>query len=103
MNFNPEFHRKFLCTDVKSKYYNPLHEEVISSICYPAFVKPGERAWILFEDGGKYPHRLHTSKVIGTRVSDILDDDGETVVSHRYIIETENSEYIFVTLKEEDT
>lgn len=98
MKYSPQFNRKFLCTKITSRYYNPLHDMVLHSTCYPAYVKEGARAWILCDYAGeKYPHRLHTSAVVGTGFEEITDETGETVTGYRFTVETENTEYVFET------
>ena len=59
--------------------------------------KEGERAWILINTGDPYPHRLHTSTVIGTHFEEIWDDDEETFTGYKFTVETRNSEYVFET------
>lgn len=95
MKYFPQYNRKFICVGVKSKHPQPLHNAIIGAVCYPAYVKEGERAWILVAfDEGK-PHRLHTSNVIGTYFEEITSD--EVVTGYRFTIETENTEYVFET------
>ena len=95
MKYFPQYNRKFICVGVKSKYPQPLHNEIIGTVCYPAYVKEGERAWILvvFDEG--IPHRLHTSIVIGTHFEEVWDN--ETLIGYKFTVETENSEYVFET------
>ena len=97
MNYFPQYNREFVCTDVKSKYWNPAHDNILGAKCYPAYVEAGKRAWILVNIGNGDPHRLHTSEVIGTCFEEIKSDDQKTVTGYRYTIETENTEYVFET------
>lgn len=43
--------------------HNHLYDDILGSTCYLAYLKVGERGWILYEDEGRYspPHRVHTS------------------------------------------
>lgn len=48
--------------------HNPLYDNVNGCVCYPAYLKPGERGWLLVEymredEWLTYPHRLHTSVI----------------------------------------
>lgn len=49
--------------------HNPIYEGMEGSVCLPAYLKPGERGWVLYfseVDDWPYstvPHRLHTSIV----------------------------------------
>lgn len=101
MNYYPQYNREFVCIDVKSKHPSYVHDEVLGAKCYPAFVKEGEQAWILVNTGDKYPHRLHTSIVIGTHFEEIMSDDNDVVTGYKFTIETENSEYVFETSYQE--
>ena len=45
---------------------NPIYENAEGCVCYPAYLKVGERGWLLYEvqledEWRAYPHRLHTS------------------------------------------
>ena len=45
---------------------NPIYENALGCVCYPAYLKVGERGWLLYEaqlddEWMAYPHRLHTS------------------------------------------
>lgn len=81
--------KKYLVESIEEKgvKHNYSHEDVLGSVCYPAYVKVGERAWILYEeDEFLWPHRYHLSIVKAVTHTD-----------DSIIIETENSIY---TLKE---
>lgn len=46
--------------------HNSLYEDIEGCVCYPAYLKVGERGWLLCEymrpdEWMAYPHRLHTS------------------------------------------
>lgn len=45
---------------------NHTYDDMEGRVCYPAYLKVGERGWILYEIEGEYPcwpHRLHTSPI----------------------------------------
>jgi hypothetical protein len=103
MNNFQRYDRKYICTSVQSTYDNPLHDEVMGSVCYPAYIKKGERAWILYQYADeKYPHRLHTSTVSDSFMEEILDESGKVVTGYRLTVQTENTEYIFETSYKEN-
>lgn len=73
---------------------NNLYDGMEGRVCYPAYLKVGERGWILYEiedenSCWKWPHRLHTSLI--QNVDYIIGDE------LRIVIETENTR---LTLKE---
>lgn len=46
--------------------HNPTYDNKLGCICYPAYLRVGERGWLLCEyqkedEWMAYPHRLHTS------------------------------------------
>lgn len=79
--------------------HNPIYEDAKGCICYPAYLKVGERGWFLCEVdlskiqyydypySGAYPHRLHTSVI--QDVDYIIGDELSIVVT------TENTRLIF--------
>lgn len=74
--------------------HNPIYEKVKGCICYPAYLKVGERGWLLYEaqlddEWMACPHRLHTSVV--KNVDYIIGDE------LRIVIDTEHTR---LTLKE---
>ena len=47
-------------------WHNPTYDNKLGCICYPAYLRIGERGWLLCEYKAEdewmaYPHRLHTS------------------------------------------
>ena len=71
---------------------NHTYDDMEGCICYPAYLKVGDRGWILYEREDEYPqwpHRLHTSIVMN--VNYVIGDE------LRIVIETENTR---LTLKE---
>jgi hypothetical protein len=45
---------------------NHTYDDMEGRVCYPAYLKVGERGWILYEiedEYPNYPHRLNTSPV----------------------------------------
>lgn len=48
--------------------HNPIYENAKGCVCYPAYLKVGERGWLLYEvqledEFMAYPHRLRTSVI----------------------------------------
>ena len=71
---------------------NYIYLEMEGRVCYPAYLKVGERGWILYEiedEYPNYPHRLNTSPV--QNVEYVIGDE------LRIVIVTENTR---LTLKE---
>lgn len=50
-------------------HHNPIYEGMEGRICYPAYLKVGERGWLLYENEVDdwmpviVPHRIHTSVI----------------------------------------
>lgn len=69
--------------------HNPIYDEADGSVCYLAYLNPGERGWFLFEkftDEYWYiPHRVHTSVIQDVDYS----QDGMVVLT------TENTKFTF--------
>ncbi len=68
--------------------HNFIYDNVEGSVCYLAYLNPGERGWFLYiEDDGWYEHahRIHTSTI-------------KTVeyVDHGVIVKTQNTKFTFV-------
>lgn len=59
------YNKKYYFEKIEPTKFNPIHEELVGSICYPAYLKPGERGWLLFEydSVSEVYHKLHTSTV----------------------------------------
>ena len=66
---------------------NPVYEGMEGAVCHPAYLRVGERGWILVEYETEWftfiehPHRLHTSiiknvdYVIGDKLSIVIDTE----------------------------
>ena len=56
-------------------HHNPIYEGMEGRICYPAYLKVGERGWLLYENEVDdwmpvvVPHRLHTSIIKNVEVT----------------------------------
>ena len=75
---------------------NPIYEDAKGCICYPAYLKVGERGWLLCETdhySGAYPHRLHTSVI-----QDVAYTKDFKVSS--IIVTTENTRLVFKLVEE---
>lgn len=72
--------------------HNPIYEDVEGSICYPAYLKVGKRAWLLFDTGELFepPHRVHTSVV----------KDVEYTRGNQIIVTTQNTRLVFTLINE---
>lgn len=50
-------------------HHNPIYDGMEGRICYPAYLKVGERGWLLYENEVDdwmpviVPHRIHTSTI----------------------------------------
>ena len=65
--------------------HNPIYDDIMGKICYPAYFNIGERGWFLYiEDGLFIAHRLHTSVIENV----IYANDGIVVV-------TQNTKFAF--------
>lgn len=96
--------RPFICTDIKSKRDNPAHDEIAGSVCYLSMFPNGEHGWFTYMDKDGDPHRIRTSVVLGSLLSEIRSDDGTggaALTGYRLTVETENSEYIFETKEDQ--
>lgn len=72
--------------------HNPTYDNKLGCVCYPAYLKVGERGWLLIEyqasdEWMAYPHRLHTSIIKGVEYT----RDGRIVIT---------TEHTRLTLKE---
>ena len=42
--------------------HNPVYDDMEGCVCYPVYLKVGERGWVLYEEEWDYiPHRLQLS------------------------------------------
>lgn len=60
------YDRKYRITSIEQfNRYNPIYRDIEGSLCYPAYLKVGERGWLLYErkDWIDPVHRVHTSEV----------------------------------------
>lgn len=87
----PRYDIKFKCASVQQVHNtdNPYPRSIEGAVCYPAYLKQGERGWILFEVYeifGQVPsvHRFHTSEI------QELEYEQDKIIVH-----TENSIYTF--------
>jgi hypothetical protein len=80
------YNKKFRLVEIDAKKYNPMHEEILNKVCYPAYFNIGERGWFLCVvnewPGGT--HRVHTSPV-----------DNILYADNQIIVVTENTKYVF--------
>ena len=63
-------------------HHNPIYEDLEGCVCYPAYLRVGERGWVLCETdhySGAVPHRLHTSII--KNVDYIIGDELGIVVT----------------------
>lgn len=64
---NNMYSKKYCLEEVEEfNGHNPIYEDAKGCICYPAYLKTGERGWLLCETdhySGAVPHRLHTSVI----------------------------------------
>lgn len=75
--------------------HNPIYDDIeLGSICYLAYLKPGERGWFLWEDAYWYsrPHRIHTSVI-----KDVKYTRGNQV-----IVTTQNTRFVFTVMTDRD-
>lgn len=68
--------------------HNPTYDNKLGCICYPAYLKVGERGWLLCEyqasdEWMAYPHRLHTSNIQSVYY---LDGHIEVVTKHTKLV-----------------
>lgn len=68
---------------------NPMHEEILNTTCYLAYLNQGERGWFLCDMNDMFGgiHRIHTSII-----KSVEYNDTEIVVT------TENTVYIFTEI-----
>lgn len=66
--------------------HNPLYDGIEGRACYLAYLKVGERGWILYQKNDyDWPHRIHTSIV-----KDVNYTRGNQV-----IVTTQNTRFTF--------
>ena len=72
--------------------HNPIYDDIEGSICYLAYLKVGERGWILKEDKDRFdiPHRMHTTEVT----------DVEYTRGNQVIVTTRNTKFTFSIVEE---
>lgn len=76
--------------------HNPIYEGMEGRICYPAYLKVGERGWILYEredEPGCWPHRMHTSVIQNVEYA-------KDFKVSKIIVTTENTRYILGLVEE---
>lgn len=74
--------------------HNYIYDDVEGCICYPAYLKVGERGWFLYEPA-KFDlapvHRIHTS---------VVQSIGYT--SNEIVVVTENTKFVFKVAEDID-
>ena len=83
------YNKKYRCTNIEelNNRSNPLHDAVIGSECYLAYLNVGERGWFLYDAHdwyGNSVHRIHTSEI-----KDVEYTDNQVIVT------TLNTKYVF--------
>ena len=83
------YSKKYCCTKIEELHNknNPLHDAVIGSECYLAYLNVGERGWFLYNAPdwyGGYAHRVHTSEIKDVEYTD-----------NQIILTTGNTRYVF--------
>ena len=86
------YNKKYRLTNIITEIYNPIHENVLNTICYLAYFNIGERGWFLYRTNDWFDsvNRIHTSVV-----KDVEYTDNQVVVT------TNNSKYVFELIDEE--
>lgn len=81
------YSKKYILKKIEElRRHNPLYDGIEGRICYLAYLKVGERGWILHEEHEYlWPHRIHTSVV---QKVDYTHDN-------RVIVTTENTRFTF--------
>lgn len=79
--------KKYILKKIEEfRRHNPLYDDIEGRVCYLAYLKVGERGWILHQKNDyDWPHRIHTSiiqKVDYTR-------------GNQVIVTTENTRFTF--------
>ena len=71
-------------------WHNRLYDELTpDAVYYLAYLKPGERGWILWEnDSFGMPHRIHTSVIADVEYAD-----------RAVIVRTQNTMFTFVEVE----
>ena len=88
------YNKKYRLTNIDEfNHKNPIYTNILGSICYLAYLNPGERGWFLAQydpDDWRvmFPHRIHTSIV-----KDVEYDD------NRVILTTENTRFVFELIR----
>lgn len=85
------YNKKYILKNIEElKRHNPLYDDIEGHTCYLAYLKPGERGWILHEEHEYlWPHRIHTSVVQAVQYKD-----------DRVIVMTENTKFTFEVVDE---
>ena len=81
------YNKKYCLTQIiELRNPNPMHEEILDTTCYLAYLNPGERGWFLCDMDDMFGgvHRIHTSVI-----KDVEYKDDNVVVS------TQNTRYTF--------
>lgn len=81
------YSNKFVLKKVEEfRWHNSVYNGAEGKVCYLAYLKVGERGWILIEkEDGNYPHRLHTSVIQNVRYT----------CDNRVIVTTQNTQFTF--------
>jgi hypothetical protein len=92
------YSKKYILENVEEfGRHNPIYDNAKGHICYPAYLKVGERGWLLYEvrledEWMAYPHRLYTSII--KNVDYVIGDD------FRIVIDTEHTRLTLKAVKE---
>lgn len=84
------YNKKYCLTQITElRKPNPMHEAILNTICYLAYLNPGEQGWFLseMEDIFCGVHRIHTSTVRSVEYN-----------NPEIIVTTENTTYVFTEI-----
>lgn len=81
------YSNKFVLKKIEEfRHHNSIYNGAEGKVCYLAYLKVGERGWILIEKNDyEYPHRLHTSVIQNVRYT----------CDNRVIVTTQNTQFTF--------
>ena len=86
------YSKKYILEHIEEfRVHNPVYDDLINAVCYPAYFNVGERGWFLANTNKWFDkaHRIHTSVIENV---EYLED--------RIIVTTQNTRFTFVLVNQ---
>ena len=86
------YSKKYILENIEEfGVHNPVYDDLINAVCYPAYFNVGERGWFLANTNKWFDkaHRIHTSVI-----------DSVYYLEDKIIVRTQNTKFTFVLVNQ---